>query len=74
MINASRMSYSVWQIYSREVVTETQNSIKQVMKLELILNRLKNYSRRKPLDFEVQNNCFVDKTVIEDLADGTVQK
>ena len=44
------------------------------MELELILNRLKNYSRKKPLDFEVQNNCFVDKTVIENLADGTVQK
>jgi len=44
------------------------------MELELTLNKLKNYSRKKLLDFEVQNNYFVDRTVIKDLADRTAQK
>jgi len=46
----------------------------QAMGLELILNRLKNYGRKKPLDSEVQKNCFADRTTIKDLTDKTAQK
>ena len=42
--------------------------------LELTLSGLKSYSEKKPLDFEVQFlKRFSDRTVIEDLVDGTVQ-
>jgi len=46
----------------------------QVVRLELTPSGLKSYSGRKPLDFEVWKRFLADKTVIEDLANGTVQK
>jgi len=41
------------------------------VELELILNGLKSYSGRKPLDFEVQKSYFTNGTATDDLADGT---
>jgi len=45
-----------------------------VVELELTLNKLKSYSRRKLLDFEVQKLFFANKTVTENLANKTAQK
>jgi len=35
---------------------------------------LKSYSKKKLFELEVQKDCFVGKTIIEDLANRTVQK
>jgi len=43
----------------------------QVVGSKLTLNRLKSYSERKPLDLKYEKSCFADRTIIEDLADGT---
>ena len=35
---------------------------------------LKSYSKRKLFELEVQRDCFVSKTVTENLTDRTAQK
>jgi len=43
----------------------------QAVELKLTLNKLKSYSKRKLLNFEVWKLFFVDKTTTKDLADKT---
>jgi len=46
----------------------------QAVGLELTLNELKDYSRRKPLDLKCKELFFADRTATEDLTDRTAQK